>query len=122
MERHRDGTKEMKYADMLRTIYTWPALPELLVAANRPYLEFLSAMNEDRGGTAKLNKISQTVPDNERSYRGFPFFDQEDQELLEALARGDFNISGFQNKTLRQRLAGKVSGQISRLMKRLRAQ
>ncbi len=33
---------------------------------------------------------------------------------------GEFNISGFQNKNLRQRLPEKTSGQASRLLKRLR--
>ena len=33
---------------------------------------------------------------------------------------GEFNISGFQNKDLRRRVEGKNTGQISRLMKRLR--
>jgi hypothetical protein len=36
------------------------------------------------------------------------------------LGRGEFNISGFQNKDLRRRLRDRTSGQISRLMKRLR--
>jgi hypothetical protein len=39
---HRDRTKEMKYADRLKTIYSLPALRELLEVANRRYLEFLS--------------------------------------------------------------------------------
>ena len=37
-----------------------------------------------------------------------------------AIARGEFNISGMQNKTLRQFLPQKNSGQMSRSLKRLR--
>jgi DNA-binding HxlR family transcriptional regulator len=37
------------------------------------------------------------------------------------LESGEFNISGFQNKDLRRRVKGKNTGQISRLMKRLRS-
>jgi DNA-binding HxlR family transcriptional regulator len=33
---------------------------------------------------------------------------------------GEFNISGFQNKHLRNKLTGKTSSQISRMLKRLR--
>src|ERR1017187_6433144 len=40
--------------------------------------------------------------------------------LFEALARGEFNISGLHNKTLRPHLPDKSSGQVSRLLKRLR--
>ena len=35
-------------------------------------------------------------------------------------ARGEFNISGLQNKTLRRYLPGKTSAQVSRLLKRMR--
>src|ERR1017187_439001 len=41
---HRDGTSETKWAPMLKTVYSLPALRELLVAANRRYLEFLSTI------------------------------------------------------------------------------
>jgi DNA-binding HxlR family transcriptional regulator len=40
--------------------------------------------------------------------------------LFRALGSGEFHISGFQNKDLRRRVPGKNTGQISRLMKRLR--
>src|SRR6516225_2430378 len=120
MVEHRDGSKEMKYADMQKTIYSLPALRELLLAANHRYLELLSALDDNTAGTDKLKKISCKAKDARRSYRGFNFFDDEDQKLFESLARGEFNISGFQSKNLRRRLQDKTSGQISRLLKRLR--
>jgi hypothetical protein len=60
------------------------------------------------------------VEDAGRSYPGFNFFDDQDQKLFESLARGEFSISGFQSKHLRQRLQDKTNSQISRLLKRLR--
>jgi hypothetical protein len=71
-------------------------------------------------GLEKLSKVSNTIPDQERSYRGFNFFCEEDQRLMEVLARGEYNIRGLQNRTLRCQLPGQSSGQISRLLKRLR--
>jgi len=53
----------MKYADMQKTIYSLPPLRELLLAANRGYLEFLSAMEDNTAGTDKLNKISRKAED-----------------------------------------------------------
>ena len=44
----------------------------------------------------------------------------DDQTLFEALARGESNISGLQNKTLRPHLPEQTSGRISRLLKQLR--
>ena len=47
---HRDGSRETKWASMQNTIYSLPALRELLEAANRRYLEFLSAIENPRAG------------------------------------------------------------------------
>jgi hypothetical protein len=117
---HRDGTHETKWAPMQKTIYSLPALRELLLAANRRYLEFLSTIDDPGVGIDRLNRICKTVHQNDRSYRGFNFFDEDDRRLFEALARGEFNISGLQNKTLRPHLRDQSSGQVSRLLKRLR--
>ena len=51
---HRDGTKETKWAKMRKTVYSLPALRELLAAANRRYLEFLPAIEDPRAGRRRL--------------------------------------------------------------------
>jgi len=117
---HRDGSKETKWASMQKTIYSLPALRELLEAANRRYLEFLSAIEDPRAGRNKLDKLSQTVEQQGRRYSGFNLFDPGDETLLCAIVRGEFNISGLQNKTLRRYLPDLNSGHVSRLLKRLR--
>ena len=110
----------MGWAHMKKSIYSLAALRELLRAANRRYLEFISTIEDERVGTGKLRKISRTTKEKHRCYRGFNFFEAEDQQLFESLGSGEFNISGFQNKDLRRRFKEKSSGQISRLVKRLR--
>jgi hypothetical protein len=117
---HHDGSREAKWEAMRKTIYSLPALRQLLQAANRRYLEFLSTLEDPRNGRYKLDKLSQTVEHEGRGYPGFNFFDEDDDALFQAIARGEFNISGLQNKNLRRCLAGKSSAQISRLPKRLR--
>src|SRR5438270_10737708 len=117
---HRDGSRETKWACMQKTIYSLPALRELLDAANRRYLEFLSAIEDPRAGRHKLDQLSQTVEQEGRRYRGFNVFDPDDEMLLCSILRGEFNISGLQNKTLRRHLPELNSGQVSRLLKRLR--
>jgi DNA-binding HxlR family transcriptional regulator len=67
-----------------------------------------------------LHKISKTVIEDERSYRGFNFFDDEDQTLFEILTRGEFTISGLRNRDLRRFMPEKTCSQISRTLKRLR--
>jgi len=117
---HRDGTREIKWASMQKTIYSLPALRELLEAANRRYLEFLSTIEDPRNGRDKLDKLSQRVTQEGRSYSGFNLFDADDEALFQSVIRGEFNISGLQNKALRRFLPAKSSGQISRLLKRMR--
>src|SRR5215216_1597928 len=55
---HRDGSRETKWASMQKTIYSLPALREVLQAANRRYLEFLSTLEDPRNGRDKLDKLS----------------------------------------------------------------
>ena len=118
---HRDGTHSEKWAQMKKGIYSLSALQKLLLAANHRYLQFISAIDDVSVGISKLNKISKTVTENDRSYKGFNFFTEDDQMVFEAIASGQFNISGFQNKHLRHKLWGKTSAQISRTIKRLHA-
>src|SRR4051794_11615571 len=72
---HRGGSRETKWASMQKTIDSLPALRELLQAANRRYLEFLSAIEDPRTGRDKLDKLSRTVQQEGRSYPGFNLFD-----------------------------------------------
>jgi hypothetical protein len=92
----RNGESVMKFAPMKKTIYSLAPLQELLLAANRRYLEFLSAIDDPSNGINKLNKITRTVHEEARSYRGFNFFDRDHKALFLALARGEFTISGVQ--------------------------
>lgn len=117
---HRDGRSEMKYATMKKTIYSLPALFELTVAANHRYLKFLSTLDDPTSGVKALEKLSAPVRDANRTYRGFNLFDAEDLRLFEVLLRGEFNISGFRNRTLRTHLTSKTAPQLSRTLKRLR--
>lgn len=116
---HRDGTQSKRLAAMKKAIYSLPALRELLLAANRRYLQFISAFDYPTAGIRKLNLISKTVVKNNRPFKGFNLFADDDQRLLESIAAGEFNISGFQNKHLRKKLSAKTSAQISRALKRL---
>ena len=116
----RDGRRVTRWAPMKKSIYSLPPLRELLAAANRRYLEFLSALEDPCPGLDKLQRLSQTLRHQQRSYPGFNFFAPHDLQLLETLARGEFNLHGFHNKNLRPHLPTQNSGQVSRLLKRLR--
>ena len=116
---HRDGTKEQKFAPMKKTLYSLPALQEVCQAANRRYLDFLSQLADPTPGIKKVEKLSEPVEHNERSYRGFNLFCGDDLALFLALMRGEFALSGFRNAWLRRALPGYSGAQVSRMLKRL---
>jgi hypothetical protein len=117
---HRNGSQSKKVAAMKKNIYSLNPLKGCLNAANQRYLEFISAIEDRKAGKQRLLKITRPVKENQRSYKGFNFFDEDDQRLLCSILKGAFNISGFQNKHLKQLLNGKSSSQISRILKRLK--
>ena len=117
---HKDRTKSFKYAPLKKTIYSLKPLASILKASNRRYLEFISAFDIRQNGQQRLEQISKTKTNNNRNYKGFNLFDQHDINLLLTLIRGEYNISGFRNKDLRERLPDFNSGKISRIIKRLR--
>jgi hypothetical protein len=117
---HRDGTTETKFTSMKKGIYSLPALREVLYAANRRYLEFISTIETPTSGIDALRKISESLREGEHTYPGFNLFSAEDQDLMDALVRGEYCIRGISNKAIRKRFPDKNSAQVSRMLKRLR--
>ena len=89
-------------------------------AINRRYLEYISAIEEKKMGTKRLRKVTKRVEEKKRGYRGLNFFDDNDLKIIRILTRGEFNIYGFRNKDLRKFLDGKSTGQVSRILKRMK--
>jgi hypothetical protein len=116
---HRDGTTSKKNTSMKKNIYSLAPLRKLLKAANHRYLTFISEFDDRNTGNRNITKLSKPMKKNNRNYKGFNFFDSEDLKLLLTITRGEFNISGFQNKNIRQYMSAKTSEQVSRLIKRL---
>src|SRR5947207_15347550 len=89
--------------------------------ALRRYLSFVSELEEHALGRVKLERIGRSERDGSgRTSRGFNFFRGEDLRVLLALVRGEYQISGLSNRRLAPQLKNKNSGQISRILKRLR--
>lgn len=116
----KSGKREFKLAPLKRSIYSLSDLTELMRAANQRYLDFISEMDDPSAGRKLLNKVCEPKKQQGRSYKGLNFFHATDQKLIEALARGEFNISGFRNKDLRRLLSPLNTAQISRRLKCLR--
>lgn len=118
--RHRDGRRELKWANMRKSIYSLPTLQTLLAASTRRYLEFISAFETPALGVPLLQRVTQVVVEKNHSYKGFNLLAEEDANVLRLLVRGEFAIRGFSTRDWRLLLTDKTRGQISRLLKRLR--
>lgn len=117
---HRDGTTSQDQASVKKNIFSLSVLSAIMRAANRRYLEFISAIEDNSIGKQKLQKITSPKVENDRTYKGFNFFEKTDQNVLVHLTSGEFNISGFRSKDLKKRFRTFSSFQISRTLKRLR--
>jgi hypothetical protein len=115
----RDGAADTKLAPMRRTIYSLGPLRELLEAANRRYLAFLSDLADPSAGVRQVERLAEPIRQEERSYRGFNLCAAADCALFTALARGEWQISGFRNSSLRRVLPQYSGPQLSRVLKRL---
>jgi hypothetical protein len=116
----KNGQREFKLAPLKRSIYSLLDLAKLLRAANQRYLEFISELDDPSAGRKLLNKVCEPKKQQGRSYKGLNFFQAADQKLIEAIARGEFTISGLRNKDLRRLLPELSTAQISRRLKSLR--
>ena len=117
---HRDGSTTTGWAPMKKTIHSLPALREVLWAANQRYLKFISAIATPEVGVEKLHKLAETKIENQHRHKGFNLFSEEDTGLFRSLVQGEFFISGFTNQELCRYFPDKNSGQITRLLARLR--
>lgn len=116
---HRDGTKTSKVAPVKKSIYSLKGLIPIFKGCNNRYLKFISAIDTPISGRKRLQKIAKPTKIKDRSYRGFNFFDSDDERILIAIASGDFCIRGLSNKQLKKLIPHKTTEQISRILRRL---
>jgi hypothetical protein len=117
---HKDGSTTMKFANMRKTIYSLGALRECMAASNRRYLEFISQIEDRSHGQRRLERLTESVEENGRKYKGFNIFDKDDERTLMAAIRGEFNIYGFRSRDLAKHIPEKSPSQITRILKRLK--
>jgi hypothetical protein len=103
------------------TLYNLSPLQETLHEANQRYLKFISAAATLEVGVEKLHRLTETQVENDHRYNGFNLLSEEDAVLFRTLLRGKFTINSFTAKDLRQLLWDNNPGQMTRLLRRLRA-
>jgi hypothetical protein len=116
----KNGSVAKEVAPVKKSIYSLFILINVFKNACNRYLEFISSFDDPTDGLKKLDRITETVTENDKNYKGFNFFCKDDEKILLAIADGKFTLKGITNKELRSFLPGKKSWQISRILKRLR--
>lgn len=116
---HRNGTVDMAVAPVKKTIYSLGIMRELMAAANRRYLAFISEFADPSDGVSAVKKLSEPMRHSGRTYRGFNMFNPEDLKIFLAVGHGELNITGFRNSTVRRILKDRTAPQVSRILKRL---
>ncbi len=67
---------------MKKSIYSLVPLKDIVSRSNGRYLECISTLDDNRVGSVNLNKISKNVTEKNHVYKGFNFFNDDDQLLL----------------------------------------
>ena len=117
---HRDRHSTRELAPLKKTIYSLIDLREILLACNRRYLEFLSAIQDTSSGQRDLVRLSQPQQDGERTIKGLNFFQRTEQQLLRALQRPEFNIHGMRRADLKRYVSELSDCALSRQLRRMR--
>ncbi len=103
-----------------KSIYSLYQLFTIMKAADYRYLEFISSFDDHSGGKENLTKVTDSVVDKGRSYRGLNFFAERDLHVLEVISRGGYMTFGMQGKDIRQHFENISPSAMSRIFKRLR--
>jgi len=117
---HRSGQATREVAPLKKSIYSLIDLRDILLGCNERYLEFLSSLDDHSSGTRLLERITLPKPDGDRTFKGVNFFDLNDQSLLRAVQRPEFNIHGLARRDLMQLLPDLSPSTLSRQLRRLR--
>ena len=82
---------------MAKGVANMPRYREVTLAANRRYLDALSAATDPGDARERIRRLARPVRTDRRSHRGLNPARQEDVELIAAVMRGEHSIQGFRN-------------------------
>ena len=91
-------------------------------ACNQRYLGCIRQWPDRTAERHELRTVTAAVCDEkDRSRRGVNFFHDDDLRFLQALLRGEHQISGRRNRTLQPLLPGWKPAKVGRTLRRFRA-
>jgi hypothetical protein len=125
-----DGTPE--WLPLRKGVADLHRRAEVSHRSNNIYLNALAAVGDSSPCSRLFDSVSRPVTDQGRRVRALRLADPDDILLLQAIARGEFAISGFRNADIRRRLyptatnlhpleQRRLSSKVTRLLRLLRA-
>ncbi len=93
----RNGEVVLGWFPMAKGVANMPRYREVTLAANRRYLDALSAAPDPGDARERMRRLAKPVRTDRRSHRGLNPARQEDVELIAAVMRGEHSIQGFRN-------------------------
>lgn len=124
----RRGQKVIDWFPLRKGVANLFRYAEIARAANRRYLDALSAAEPPPEAMQALTHVGRSKRRAGRSYRGFNPLLSEDLSLLVAIFRGEHSLQGFRNEDVRRQLFGETkdrrlrrrqANKTSRLFRRL---
>ena len=119
-----------QWLKLRKSVADLPRRAELSQASNQRYLDALSSVTAHTPLAEITDRLCRPVTVNGRRHRGLRPFEPDEVRLLQAVSRGEFLISGFRNRDVRQSLFGQTqdrpqrrreAGRVSRKLALLRA-
>lgn len=127
----RNGERTAAWIPMRKGIADLRRRVEISRAANERYFEALGVVGDSSPTRILTDPVSRRVIRDGRPYRALRPIDPDEARLFSLLLDGNFQIQGFRNRDLRQRLLPRAernpddrrraSGRISRMLRLLRA-
>ena len=110
----RQGEWVTAWSPMIKGVANLFRYHEVSLAANRRYLQALSAIEDPTAALADLRQLGRPVVRQGRRARALNPLAREDLELIRAVARGEFLVNGFRNADIRARIFAPARDKISR--------
>jgi hypothetical protein len=127
----RKGRLIMQWVEMRKGVVDLTRRVDVCRAANGRYLQALGVVGEPSPTRFLFDPVSKPVTRDQRPYRALRPVSPQDAELFKAVLQGQFLLSGFTNRDLRQALyattvsdpkqSKRQSARITRLVRLLRA-
>lgn len=124
-------TAEKSWRTLRRSVADTPRRAEISKAANQRYLQALASTTGSVPLYEQARSVCQPVRDKGRRYRALNPLSEEDARVLQAISRGEFTVSGFRNRDLRELLCSsrpsnlkirkQAAAKITRILRLLRA-